>query len=855
MLKFSLSLKENIKDIQKALELMLSVPSRAYDSALLNSIEGYRGNISKIGRLLLHEWWTVVDKENKAHERYLFLFKSRILICKVRKVNDQKSIFVLQDFVKLPDCLVEEDASQNLIRLTSKPNVKDCGSLPICLKPHKDDKELRQKWYAEICSHIDKEVTWQEHRADDLRIDSTQVLEDLTLGLPQKAEAYNPDTSVRASDVAKDYFLTKEEKERYQAEYQELLRLEQESIQLYNRTQQVQKSIATNQEASQQQSQIQQRSEVVTRVSQKSDGKEQTTTTTTQSQSVQEQHKVVIHNDKIVDQQHQSNTSATQETKTEVVGSKQDTAKGPPARSTPPKKITSPEPAKRDSPKKSPPKIKSPEPKKEPEAPVKPAPEVKSAPPVDIRSQVVQQSTEIVKSSDVNKTTETNTQIVQQQSTEARQLSEADKALEAKLRELKQTTQIQQTSTEVQQISKEVKQSTEADRHIEAKLKEFKQATTVQQTTEVQKSLENQQTSDIVQQKDTLNQTSIIKTQESSQINQETISVQGQTTQSSSVSTEATEKLTATAEEQTSENDNNLGKIEMPVQNPALMPEPMPIVLPRITVTQDIVPRHKTIELTDIAGYQESMRQVAGGEGTSGGGGGPSNVYTIKDSASLAQWNSRLASIQQSRDGFHDGSEPPLPPLPPHYVRMPGFFQPLPRIAYETSIEILLVKSVPLPPPPITLIPRVVVHNEALEMKSANFLEGIYVSDDFDNSLRNAKKKIRSIKSTVMKSKDSTKYAVDTVNKASSRDFIHIFTPPIRHKRPIYEIVEEPTRLSDYEDDFPDSMYSGLQTREHSVARTEDYLSVTSRRQRDSKPCVACFLCVFVAVWCMCGNR
>ncbi|XP_059224505.1 obscurin isoform X5 [Stomoxys calcitrans] len=505
LLKFSLSLKENIKDIQKALELMLSVPSRAYDSAFLNSIEGYRGNISKIGRLLLHEWWTVIDKDNKAHERYLFLFKSRILICKVRKVGDQKSIFVLQDLIKLPECQVEENAAQNLIKFTAKANAKDSANLPICLKPHKDDKAQREKWYAEICTHLDKDVTWQEHRADDIRIDSTQVLEDISLGLPQKAEAYNPDSSVKASDVAKDYFLSKEEKERYQAEYQELLRLEQESIELYNRTKSVQKSLASNQVVQQQQQQhseeIQQKSEVVSKVShtQKEGGERTTTTTTTttQSQSVEEQQKVVVKNEQVVDRQHQQNLSSSQDTKTEVCVEIPEKPQEPPkAKESPLKKVTSPEPAKRKE------EVET-KPKKEEQS--KAAPEPLSLPAeadptksISAPSQEVKptpSAAEVQKSTEATKVVEVQQKTVVQQSTEVKPTTEAEKALEAKLKELRENTQ-KQYFTEVPQATG-AKQPTETNKHFEAKLKEFKESTEVQKTitSEVQ-----QQSKEIVQQ-------------------------------------------------------------------------------------------------------------------------------------------------------------------------------------------------------------------------------------------------------------------------------------------------------------------------------------------------------------------
>lgn len=59
------------------------------------------GNIHKLGRLLSHEWWTVTDTEKKPKDRYLFLFKSRILVCKVRRISEDRSVFILKDIIKV----------------------------------------------------------------------------------------------------------------------------------------------------------------------------------------------------------------------------------------------------------------------------------------------------------------------------------------------------------------------------------------------------------------------------------------------------------------------------------------------------------------------------------------------------------------------------------------------------------------------------------------------------------------------------------------------------------------------------------------------------------------------------------
>lgn len=68
---------------------------------LTSNLPGYRGNIYKLGRLLTHDWFTVTDADGKSKERYLFLFKARVLICKVKRVSDDRSVFVLKDIVKV----------------------------------------------------------------------------------------------------------------------------------------------------------------------------------------------------------------------------------------------------------------------------------------------------------------------------------------------------------------------------------------------------------------------------------------------------------------------------------------------------------------------------------------------------------------------------------------------------------------------------------------------------------------------------------------------------------------------------------------------------------------------------------
>ncbi|EDW57066.1 GM15480 [Drosophila sechellia] len=676
-IKYSLSLKENVKDLERALELMLSVPSRAYDNRFLSSIEGCRGNIYKLGRLLLHAWCNVVDKEGKAHERYCFLFKSRILVTKVRKISENRSVFILQNIVKLPLCNIELKGDEKQIHLSLKAPEAN-SFLPIDIKPHGPEAHLT--WFNEISSHINQDVTLQEHNADDLKVDASQIASEseLILHLPQRAEAHDPNLSVRPSDVAENYFLSKETKERLQHEQQELLKLEQEAIELYKK-QQSSKSVTSKTESVE--------------------------ITSSQVKSISEVRKVV------------SPPPPPQAQVKEV---------------TPVKVVSSPPPPKEITPA----KVKTPPP--QPQVVTSPVKEVASP-----AKEVTPSHPEPVKA-----------------------------------------------PSPVKKVRQELPSLASHSKEVEASV-----------ATEIRESL-------------TETRSTVVESGQSSEIREEIVII---------------------------EESSLEGK-----QAEALEREPSPCSIPKIQVYRPVecenpvVTKHKPIELKDIVGYSESLRD--GDTAPAGGSQGRQQGYSanITDHASLTIWNNRLANIAGDRSGANQHlqqSGPPPPPIPPNFTRMPGFFQPLPLIAYETTVEILIVKARPPspPPPPPPTIKRVLVHTESLEQKTQNFFEGIYDAASSDTSLRNAKQKIRSIKSTVLKSKDSTNYAQDTVQKAKARDFLHIFTPPVK-KRPIYEIVEEPVNIFELEGDYTESIAddfrepsADFEARGQSVGGMDDYYSGYSR--------------------------
>ncbi|XP_054277501.1 obscurin-like isoform X3 [Macrosteles quadrilineatus] len=167
LVKYSTRLGEDTTDLGKALELMLAVPHRANDNKFISNIEGYHGNIHKLGRLLRHDWFCVTDRDGKSKERYLFLFKARILICKVRRISEDRSVFVLKDIIRLPEVEVKDHKEDpKVYELHHKQ--PDFGSYPLKLAAHKD--RIKDAWLAEIRQYATDVLALAEHAADDLRL-------------------------------------------------------------------------------------------------------------------------------------------------------------------------------------------------------------------------------------------------------------------------------------------------------------------------------------------------------------------------------------------------------------------------------------------------------------------------------------------------------------------------------------------------------------------------------------------------------------------------------------------------------------------------------------------------------------
>ncbi|KAK9877930.1 hypothetical protein WA026_020153 [Henosepilachna vigintioctopunctata] len=182
LVRYSACLGEDNTNLQKALELMLSIPSRAEDNKFISSIEGYRGSVHKLGRLIAHDWFSITVGDI-VKERYLFLFKSRILICKVRRVSDDRSVFQLKDVVKLQQIeLKDHEEEENKFEFIDKSSKSS-----VLFTTHREG--VKENWLSEIREFLKKHET-EENR--DISPDEFRVASPPTEGTTDQAKKAAP---------------------------------------------------------------------------------------------------------------------------------------------------------------------------------------------------------------------------------------------------------------------------------------------------------------------------------------------------------------------------------------------------------------------------------------------------------------------------------------------------------------------------------------------------------------------------------------------------------------------------------------------------------------------------------------
>lgn len=711
-----------------------------------------------MGRLLTHEWWTVVDKEGKSKERYLFLFKARILICKVRRISDDRSVFILKEIVRLPETEVK-DSEENKIEIKSADE-------SIVLSAHKE--ETKKFWLREIKQYITDVVALQEHSLDDLKIDPKQHLDNFepTIKLPHRIEAYEPDQNIKPSDFAEDYTISKYSTTKASEE------IKSKSIK-ETVAEKAEETVTTVKSESSQITQVQESAEVKAQ----------------KASQLKEISKIPVLKKSSEKTFEEKSTQKTEVVRTESVKKSEEKVAEPEQKlADKPKEVLKVE----EKPKETKVSTQGPVPKEAFNQTVSTSKLGDEKPKVEEKPKALPElKTEIVRKASVD------LQPVAQQTIEkppAKEVkTEQKKPKEVQLKEQKlpeppkdpiksELSEVEASVSEkLERLSQKLRsiRKTETDKEV---TKFVPKEVTVTESEKTEEDLRKQEAiRESIQEKiedDYISESSVIKRiEERYKRNYKDKEIKTSSKKKPSVDPEESRKSSTPKEDVKVETET----------------KPKKSNLAPLNITKEEKPVEKKPEITKAADSNKSSDT--------------SNQPPPQDQSQSNQGNNqegqdninrRSSENQKNQSGGSRRSDREPSPPSPGAIRLPGFFDPPPPTQYETSVEIH-VKQEKYPDPPPKITRKVIVKNEELEKKTEEFLRGEIAYEKEDFSLGAAHKKVKHLKHNLGKTGDTIKFAEDTVSKARIGDFKHIKTPgtviPERKRDPVFEYqytVEDP---------------------------------------------------------------
>lgn len=690
------------------------------------------------------------------------------MICKVRRISDDRSVFILKEIIRLPETEVK-DLEENKIEIKS-------GDETIVLNAHKE--ETKNFWLKEIKQYITDVVALQEHSIDDLKIDPKQHLDtnEPVIKLPQRIEAYEPNQNIKPSDFAEDYTISKYSTTKATEEIK------------------TKGSVTTVKEST-------------TVVTEKSDEQSTTVKTETSQVTTQVQESVEVKAPKAAQVKESSKIPVLKKSAEEKTVQKVETevVKTETTKKAEEKKVAAVEKPKEvpkavEKPKEAPKTLEKPKEAKTLEKSVEKPKEAQAAKPTETKPKEAEKVEEKPKT-----LPELKTEIVRKAPVDlqpvATQPIDKSPVKEEKLEVEKPKPIKKEEKPEVPPKAPVKSELSEVEASVSEKLDKLSQKLRAIRQTETEKEVSKLVPQDVkpqpeVDKEEELRKQEAIRESIQEKIDEDYIS-------ESSVIRRIEERYkrnykdkdikTLTKRKQSAadleESRKSLTPKEVEVET-----KPKPTLAP-LKITQDEKPVEKQPEITKAADSNKSdssnqpppQDQSQSNQGDNQSGSGQDN----SDRGSSSNQNN------QSGGNSRRPNKEPSPPSP-GAIRLPGFFDPPPPTQYETSIEVHVKKEkYPDPPPKITR--KVVVKNEELEKKTEEFLRGEIPYEKEDYSLGAAHKKVKNLKHNLGKTGDTIKFAEDTVSKARIGDFQHIKTPgtvvPERKKDPVFEYqytVEDP---------------------------------------------------------------
>ncbi|XP_067145351.1 LOW QUALITY PROTEIN: obscurin-like [Centruroides vittatus] len=193
LIKYTARLKEDTNDLQKALDFMVCIPQRSSDLKYLNAMQGYKGNIHKLGRLLKHGWLEVIEPTKTVQERYVFLFKAHMFITDIKRITTDNDTYIVKNIVKLQDVEIVEKANGDDRAFKAQHKNKDKTDYPIIFRAANSDQ--REAWIKEM---VTRSVI------EDLGEDEPELAPDSAQKVAFEKEMENTESDIKSVELEEE---------------------------------------------------------------------------------------------------------------------------------------------------------------------------------------------------------------------------------------------------------------------------------------------------------------------------------------------------------------------------------------------------------------------------------------------------------------------------------------------------------------------------------------------------------------------------------------------------------------------------------------------------------------------------
>ncbi|GIY99568.1 obscurin, partial [Caerostris extrusa] len=203
LIKYSSRLNEDTADLQKALDFIHSINTRTKDLQYILAIEGCKGDLLKIGRILNHEIFDVYEgNEVSSSERYVFLFKGRVFVTEKRVTSDKESYHVTNLF-RLQDVDLIDTVDGDALKILFKSHKKNRPGFPLSLRAR--SAEQKSSWLKELlnANQVVEDLGDLEPSLENSLVASNEQLVEKSNDLIEPAEDEKPKTALKRQDSVK----------------------------------------------------------------------------------------------------------------------------------------------------------------------------------------------------------------------------------------------------------------------------------------------------------------------------------------------------------------------------------------------------------------------------------------------------------------------------------------------------------------------------------------------------------------------------------------------------------------------------------------------------------------------------